>query len=256
MKIEYKDVHVRLGGNEILKGTEICSHEGKIVGIIGANGCGKSTLIKTTFGLVPFHQGDVTVDGKSVRDISPRELASMIGYVGQDSACAFDFSVSDVVAMGLYARRVKPSNSREIIQDALRELGIEEYADRSILSLSGGERKLAFIARAVAQGSGMFILDEPTNHLDIRHQLFLMDYLKACGKTTLIVIHDLRLAAHYCDYLYMMTDGKVYAQGDPLTALTLENVKAVFGIEGYAYNDMNDIMDFSLFTKEAVKKLP
>ena len=105
MTIEYENIAVKLGGKDILTGTPLRSHENKMVGIIGANGCGKSTLIKTTFGIVPFHNGEIRIDGKSIREYTPRELASMIGYVGQDNTCAFDFSVSDVVAMGLYARR-------------------------------------------------------------------------------------------------------------------------------------------------------
>ncbi len=246
MNVEYRDVRVRLGGKDILTGANVKTREGQIVGIVGANGCGKSTLIKTTFGLVHNHGGSVLLGEKNVRSYSPRELASLIGYVGQDVSCAFDFTVSDVVSMGLYARRDK-KHAREIVDAALEELGISAFADRSIQRLSGGERKMVFIARAVAQGADVFILDEPTNHLDIRHQLFVMDYLKHSGKTTLIVIHDLRLGAHYCDYLYMIADGVCYAQGTPLEVLTKENVRHVFGIGGYASVLPNEGLDFSLF---------
>ena len=184
MTIEYNNIGVKLGGKDILTGTSLRSHENKIVGIIGANGCGKSTLIKTTFGIVPYHSGNIFIDGNPISDFSPRDLASKIGYVGQDTSCAFDFSVRDVVAMGLYVQKDKnKKNKKEIVSAALKELGIEHFADRSIQRLSGGERKMVFIARAVAQGADMFILDEPTNHLDISHQLFVMDYLKRSGKT-------------------------------------------------------------------------
>lgn len=251
MTIEYENIAVKLGGKDILTGTTLRSHENKIVGIVGANGCGKSTLIKTTFGIVPLHGGEIRIDGRSVREYSPRELASMIGYVGQDASCAFDFSVTDVVAMGLYARKGKDrrtkQNKKEIVNAALRELGIEQFADRSIQRLSGGERKMVFIARAVAQGADMFILDEPTNHLDISHQLFVMDYLKKTGKTTLMVIHDLRLATHYCDYLYVMADGVTFAEGPPLEVLSCDNVRHVFGVHGYAGRSTQGVLDFSLF---------
>lgn len=248
MKIEFENIRVRLGGKEILTGTTLSSLEGKVVGIIGANGCGKSTLIKTTYSMVPY-QGEIRLDGRSVREIPPRELASMVGYVGQDAACAFDFTVRDVVAMGLFARKHSGKRSAEIVDAALAELGITQFADRSIQRLSGGERKMVFIARAIAQGTDLFILDEPTNHLDIRHQLFLMDYLKQSGKTTLIVIHDLRLAAHYCDYLYLLSDGVVYAQGSPMEVLTRQNVSHVFGIDGYACLDSAGNRDFNLFDR-------
>ena len=246
MNIEYRDVCVRLGGKDILKGANVSTHEGKIVGIVGANGCGKSTLIKTTFGLVHHHAGSVLLGDRNVRSYTPRELASLIGYVGQDVSCAFDFTVTDVVSMGLYARRDK-KHGKEIVEAALEELGIAAFADRSIQRLSGGERKMVFIARAVAQGADVFILDEPTNHLDIRHQLFVMDYLKRSGKTTLIVIHDLRLGAHYCDYLYMISDGVCFAEVPPLEVLTRENVRHVFGIGGYASPLSGEGLDFSLF---------
>ncbi|MBR4472372.1 MAG: ABC transporter ATP-binding protein [Oscillospiraceae bacterium] len=248
MTIEYENIAVRLGGKDILTGTTLHSHENKIVGIVGANGCGKSTLIKTTFGIVPYHAGEIRIDGKSIREFTPRELAAMIGYVGQEASCAFDFSVTDVVAMGLFARRDKSKqHKKEIVAAALEELGISQFADRSIQRLSGGERKMVFIARAVAQGADMFILDEPTNHLDISHQLFVMDYLKKAGKTTLIVIHDLRLATHYCDYLYMLSDGVVFAEGPPLEVLKCENVRHVFGVHGFAGVSTQGVLDFSLF---------
>lgn len=246
MTLSYENIQVRLGGKEILSGASLHSREGKIVGIVGANGCGKSTLIKTTFDMIPHQGGSVIIDGRPAGSYSPRELAAQIGYVGQDSACAFDFSVADVVSMGLYARKNK-KQGKKIVSDALKELGIEKLADRSIQRLSGGERKMVFIARAVAQGADMFILDEPTNHLDIRHQLFVMDYLKRSQKTTLIVIHDLRLAAHYCDYLYMLADGVVFAEGTPLEVLTRENVQHVFGISGHADADRSGSLDFLLF---------
>ena len=248
MKIEYQDIQVKLGGKDILTGTSLCSHENKIVGIVGANGCGKSTLIKTTFGIVPYHGGQILIDGHPIRNYSPRQLASMIGYVGQDTACPFDFSVRDVVSMGLYARRSgSRQKKKEIVNAALKELGIERFADRSIQRLSGGERKMVFIARAVAQGADMFILDEPTNHLDISHQLFVMDYLKQLGKTTLMVIHDLRLATHYCDYLYVMDGGVTLAEGPPLEVLSCDNIRHVFGVHGYAGRSSQGVLDFALF---------
>ena len=246
MNISYEDICVKLGGKDILTGVTLKSLEGKIVGIVGANGCGKSTLIKTTFGILDNHRGSVMVNGKPSKEYTPRELASMIGYVGQDQSVAFDFSVRDVVTMGLYARQDK-RRGKILVDTAMVDLGVYQFADRSIQRLSGGERKMVFIARAVVQGADMFILDEPTNHLDIKHQLFVMDYLKNSGKTTVIVIHDLRLAAHYCDYLYMISDGKVYAEGAPMDVLTVENVRHVFGINGHSEITEKGILDFALF---------
>ncbi len=247
MKIQYQDIHVRLGGKEILKGVSLENREGCLTGIIGPNGCGKSTLIKTTFGICTPSQGEILVDGKSVSSYKPKQLASMIGYVGQDAASVFDFTVHEVVAMGLYARADHSRPEKEVMEQAMEELGILHLRDRSILSLSGGERKMAFIARAVVQGADTLILDEPTNHLDIRHQLFLLDYLKASKKTVLIVIHDLRLAAHYCDHVFLMNEGRVIAQGTPMEALSRLKVRQVFAIEGEAYQSENGGKDFAMF---------
>lgn len=246
MILSYDSIRVRLGNKQILESVSLSTQPGKLVGIVGANGCGKSTLIKTTFGSVPRQSGAITLDGEPVENFSPRKLASILGYVGQDSSCAFDFSVSDVVSMGLYARNDR-KNGKKIVRDAMEELGVSALADRNIQSLSGGERKMVFIARAIAQGAQTLILDEPTNHLDIRHQLFVMDYLKQAKKDTLMVIHDLRLAAHYCDYLYMLCDGRVYAEGTPEQVLCRENVQHVFGVSGYAAKAENGSPDFILF---------
>ncbi len=248
MIISYENMHVTLGGKRILNGISLSAEEGKVTGIIGPNGCGKSTLIKTTFGICPYTEGDIQVDHESVRRYSPKKLASLIGYVGQDVACAFDFSVYDVVSMGLYARTDRSRPAKEVVEEALEELNIMKFRDRNILSLSGGERKMVFIARALVQNAGILILDEPTNHLDIRHQLFLLEHLRKMNKTTLIVLHDLRLAAHYCDRVFLMRQGQVVATGTPMEAMTRENIRQVFGIEGNAVVNEDGQMDFSLFS--------
>jgi iron complex transport system ATP-binding protein len=247
MNISYEDIHVTIGRKEILKGVTLSSEEGRMTGIIGPNGCGKSTLIKTTFGICAYSKGNILVDSEPVKNYTPRKLAAMIGYVGQDAACAFDFSVFDVVSMGMFARKDRSKPAKEVVEKALEELCIAQLKDRSILSLSGGERKMVFIARAIAQNADILILDEPTNHLDIKNQLFLLEYLKGSGKTVLIVLHDLRLASHFCDKVYLLSQGKIEAEGRPLEALGRDNVKKVFDISGNACRNMEGEMDFSLF---------
>ena len=138
-----------------------------------------------------------------------------------------------------------PKRNR-IIDDALDSVGLMEFCDRSILTLSGGERKLVFIARSLAQGVDTIVLDEPTNHLDIRHQLFILDYLRKTGKTILIVLHDLRLASYFCDELYLIKDGCNLSNGAPLEVLTRDRVEYAFGIHGYSHLTMDDTLDFHI----------
>lgn len=245
MNIRFEDIHVALGGHSILKGIHLEAAEGKITGIVGPNGCGKTTLIKTLFGIVPMQSGRIELNGRDAGTLSRREIAAQVGYVGQEIPCVFDFSVRDIVEMALYNRRGLPRQKRDrIVSDALESLGIGALAERSILTLSGGERKLVFLARSLAQGVDTIVLDEPTNHLDIRHQLFILDYLRRSGKTILIVIHDLRLAVHFCNELYLLHGGTNLAHGAPQEALTRENIRTAFGVCGYA--DMSDFqIDFS-----------
>lgn len=230
--IEFQNIHAGYGKKEILHGVSLQAERGKITGIIGPNGCGKSTLIKTVYGIIPCKSGDIFLDKKNLHSFSRKEIANMLGYVGQDTSVVFDFSVEEVIGMALYNQPKQKASSKELIHRAMDELNILHFAGRSIQTLSGGERKMVFLARAIAQGADTVILDEPTNHLDIRHQLFLLNYLKRSGKTILLVIHDLRLAAHYCDLLCLMKDGRVVCSGTPEQVLSCHNVERVFGISG------------------------
>lgn len=233
MKIEYKQIDVGIRGKEILQNASLALKKGSITGIIGPNGCGKSTLIKTTFGIMPYQNGDIFIDGKSVQEMGRKRLREKIGYVGQDSNTTFDFMVREVVAMGITARQTG-QKSKMVVKAALEELNIGHLEQRGIQTLSGGEKKMVFLARAIAQGTDTIILDEPTNHLDIAHQLFIMNYLKASKKSVLIVLHDLRLAAHYCDEVYLMKTGQTIGHGAPAAVMSKENLEMVFGIEGKA----------------------
>ena len=147
MILSYDSIAVRLGNKQILESVSLSSRPGQLVGIVGANGCGKSTLIKTTFGTVRHQAGAITLDDQPISRFSPRELASCLGYVGQDANCPFNFSVRDVVSMGLYARK-DSKNGKQIVADAMEELGVSGLADRNIQSLSVVERKIVFIARS------------------------------------------------------------------------------------------------------------
>jgi iron complex transport system ATP-binding protein len=247
MKREFRDIYVNAGRKKILHGVNLTAENGKMTGIIGPNGCGKSTLLKTTLGIYPMEAGEILLGGASLAGFSYRKLAQLYGYVGQDSDCVFDFTAYEIVSMAAHIRgRANKKSEREIVMDSIEQLEITHLKDRNIQSLSGGERKLVFIARAFAQGVDTIILDEPTNHLDIKHQLFILDILRKSKKTILIVLHDLRLAAHYCDTLYLMEQGKTVCDGLPIKVLQKDRVNRVFGVEGFACKKEDGTLDFHL----------
>lgn len=239
MEIIFEKINVTLGGNSILKDVDVHAEHQKITGIIGPNGSGKSTLIKTLFGIVKYKSGGIWVNGKAAVEYPKSYIAQNIGYIGQETDCPFDFTVKEMVAMGLYphAQKYKAESREQIVLRALQQTGITDLADRSFLSLSGGEKKNVMLTRAIAQSAETLVLDEPTNHLDIRHQLFILDFLREKQFTTLIVLHDLNYACMYCDKLFLLNQGSVVASGTPLEVLTGENVKNVFGVNGYAQSD-------------------
>lgn len=247
MKIEFQDICVEAGGKKILHEVNLTVGDGGITGIIGPNGCGKSTLLKTTLGIYPMKSGEILLDGASMSGFNNRKLAQLYGYVGQDSDCVFDFTAYEIVSMAAHIRgKSNKKLEREIVMQSLEQLEITHLKDRNIQSLSGGERKMVFIARAFAQGVDTIILDEPTNHLDIKHQLFILDILRKSEKTILIVLHDLRLAAHYCDALYLMEKGTVVCSGRPSEVLQKDRVYQVFGVDGFASEKEDGTLDFQL----------
>ncbi len=246
MVLEFQNIHVQYGKKEILHGVDLGIEKGQITGVVGPNGCGKSTLIKTVFGIAPVAEGTIRINGKDTREMKRREISESLGYVGQDTVSVFDFTVEEIIGMALYNKKMKRQEASSVIRSAMKELEITQFAGRSIQTLSGGERKMVFLARAIAQGSDTIILDEPTNHLDIRNQLFLLNYLRKSGKTVLLVIHDLRLGAHFCDRLYLMKDGSVICSGSAQEVLSEEHLKSVFGISGYVHEDETKGKDFYL----------
>ena len=208
--------------------------EGEFVGVIGPNGCGKSTTLKCVYGALKPHQGTITLDGGDLAALSARERAAKIAVVGQDSEITFDFAVREIVAMGRnpHKRLFESDNpgDKSIVSDALGKVGMAEFAERGFRSLSGGEKQRVLIARAIAQQAEFMILDEPTNHLDISYQLLVFETVKRLGVTTLAAIHDMNLASLFCDRIYVMRSGKIYACGTPDQIIKPELIKDVFGV--------------------------
>ena len=230
--IELDGVGVSLGGQSIVERVSFEVPEGTLVGLVGPNGAGKTTVVKTINGLLAPDDGEVRIDGDPVTGLSAREVSRRVATVPQDTSLGFDFPVREVVAMGRTPHRSRFERTspvdREAVAEALERTRIAEFADRSIEAVSGGERQRVILARALCQRSSHLLLDEPTASLDIGHGvriLRLARELVSEGKTGLAAIHELDLAARFCDELVLLADGEVLATGPPEARSTSSSQK-------------------------------
>ena len=224
----------------VLRGFSLDVRPGLFVGIVGPNGSGKSTLVRALSRALRPSQGTVLLDEDDLyRRLSARDAARAISVVPQDTTVSLDFSVREVVRMGRaphLPRRPFASETAQderIVSDAMRAARVEDLVDRAVTTLSGGERQRVLFARALAQQPDVILLDEPTAHLDLRHQTETLtlarDLAHAQGKAVLAVLHDVNLAAAFCDFLVLLHAGQIVAQGTPDQVLTAENLQAVYG---------------------------
>jgi len=209
---------------------------GKISVIIGANACGKSTLLKAMTRIITPKSGLVTLDGEPIRSMPPKELARICGLLPQDPVVPEGVTVSDLVARGRY-----PHQKFLQGQTAMEIMDIIELANRGMNELSGGQRQRAWIATALAQQSDILFLDEPTTFLDINYQIEILDLMADLNQrkqtTIVMVLHDINLAARYADYLYAMKNGKLIAQGAPGDIVTEKLIMDVFGMKSRIISD-------------------
>lgn len=241
MRVETKAVEALLNGNHILKGIDLDASSQELVGVIGPNGSGKSTLLKCIYRVLKPTGGAVFLDGKSLDGYSYRESARRIAVVAQHNYYNFDFSVRDVVLMGRspHKRALDRDTAEDyqIVAESLETVGMTSFADRSFSTLSGGEQQRVILARALAQRTPCLILDEPTNHLDIKYQLQLMDLVRGLDRTVIAAVHDLNIAAMYCDRLYAVKDGRVVGQGRPEELLTPTFIREVYEVDARVMTD-------------------
>jgi len=237
LKLKIENLNFEIDNTKILKNINFNIKKGEFVGVIGPNGCGKSTLLKNIYNILTPTNGSIFIDNTSIENFSPKELAKKISTLTQHSGGDFDFSIVDIVLMGRYAHSSMFSSTSKkdlkIAKGALDKVGLSNFENRSFLSLSGGEQQRVMIARAIAGENDFFILDEPTNHLDIRYQLEIMDIMKSLDITMFSAIHDMNIAATYCDKLILLEDGKIIAIGTPDEVLSKKNFRNVFGVEVY-----------------------
>ena len=234
--LEAGDVRVELGGRPVLGGVDIRVQAGEVVGLVGPNGAGKSTFLRIVTRIVAPSGGEIRVRGDAIEELSRRELAKRVAVVQQLPEAPATLRVRDLVLLGRHPhlRLLSRESHRDlaIVEQALRGVGCLELADRELGTLSGGERRRAFIARALAQQAPLLLLDEPTANLDLAAQhevLELIAELAAGGAGVLLVIHDLTLAAAYCDRVVLLDRGRVVAAGPPSEVVTAEVVRSVYG---------------------------
>ncbi len=251
--IEIKNLVYETRNKKILDGVSMEIPQGKFIGIIGANGAGKSTLLKNIYGVYEPTSGEIFVEGKNIRKISKKERARKIAVLAQEDEHQFDFTIEQIVEMGRYPYKKifedYSDKDREIAIQMLEKTGMKKYIGQSFKNLSGGEKQRVLIARALVQETSILILDEPTNHLDIGYQLQLLHLIKHLNKTVVAAIHDLNIASMFCDYLFVMKDGKVVASGSAEEIFTPTILKNIFGIECYiGKNPINNKIQISYLT--------
>ena len=234
--LEVRDLHVALGGEPVLRGVSLTVGRGEVVGLVGPNGAGKSTLLRVVTRLVEPAAGELRIEGRPLRERSRRELAQCVAVVQQLPEAPPTMRVHELVLLGrhphlgLLAR--ESARDLQVVEEAMLRAGCLELARRELGTLSGGERRRAFVARGLAQEAPLLLLDEPTANLDAGAQgaiLELVAELAARGSGVLLVVHDLTLAAAYCDRIVLLAGGRVVAQGPPAEVITAETVRAVYG---------------------------
>lgn len=234
------------GERRVLDAVSLTVAPGEIVGLLGPNGAGKSTLVRVVSGVLGGYTGRVLLGGSELAALSRREVARRVAVVPQEPRFDFPFTVLEIVLMGrhphLSGLAFEAAEDLALARAALARAGAAELADRPIERLSAGERQRVVFARALAQAAPLLLLDEPVSFLDLRYQVELFDRVRelaAEGRAVLAVLHDLNLAAEYCDRVVLLKQGRVIAQGPTAEALSYLHLKAAYETEVYV--DVNDL---------------
>jgi len=234
MEVLANAVEFFAGNKQILKGIDLELHPKEFLGIIGPNGSGKSTFLKCVYRVQKPTAGEIEFDGRKLDEFSYRESALKLAVVAQHNFYNFDFSVLDVVLMGRspHKKMMERDNKEdyELARNAIKIVGLSGFENRNFSTLSGGEQQRVILARALTQETECLVLDEPTNHLDIRYQLEIMDIVKSLGHTVIAAVHDLNIAAMYCDRLIAIEDGKVVGFGTPKELLTEDFIYRLYRV--------------------------
>ncbi|MGC6389630.1 ABC transporter ATP-binding protein [Ewingella sp. S1.OA.A_B6] len=235
MSITAENITWKVGKKVIVNNVSLSVSRGETVGLLGPNGCGKSSLLRILAGLRRPDSGTVTLDGQNIGRIAKKQLARRVAFVEQHSMTEANMRVVDVVKLGRIPHHTPFSNwstqDHDTVTAALQRVNMLSKSEQGWQSLSGGERQRVHIARAIAQSPTEILLDEPTNHLDIHHQMQLMKLVSELPVTSIVAIHDLNHAAMFCDALIVMQEGQIVAAGSPQEILTESLLWDVFRVE-------------------------
>lgn len=243
-----EDLVVGYGRVDVLHGVGLDLPPGRVTTVIGPNGCGKSTLLRTMAGLIRPSSGRVLLEGVALGSYSTRDVARRMAMLPQGPVAPEGMTVADLVARGRQPYqpwyRQWSADDERVVSDAIAATGMDELADRPLESLSGGQRQRAWIAMVLAQDTGLLLLDEPTTHLDLSHAVEVLDLVvrlrQDTGRTVLVVLHDLNLAARYSDHLVVVQSGQIVAEGAPRDVLEPGLLAKVFDLNAHVFPDPID----------------
>jgi len=243
--INTEKLSIAYGNIDIVKDLNLDIPKGKITTIIGPNGCGKSTILKTIARILQPKSGSIYINGKDINGQSSKDIAKTMAVLPQSPNAPNGLTVEELVAYGRFPHQSGfgklQNEDRDIIDWALDVIGMKEYKSRPIEALSGGQRQRVWIAMALAQQTEILLLDEPTTYLDLAHQLEILQLLQDLNKkekrTIVMVIHELNNAARFADYMIGVKDGKIICDGEPDKVMTKENLKNIFNIDAEVVKD-------------------
>ncbi|MDO8682269.1 MAG: heme ABC transporter ATP-binding protein [Armatimonadota bacterium] len=238
-KLKVNDVEVSYGDTKVVRGVTFEIGKGDFVAVVGPNGSGKTTLLRAMSRALKPSKGAVYLDEREIFHFHGRTLAQQMAVVPQDSEAAFEFTALEIVLMGrsphLGRFALEGAHDLEIAREAMSKTRTLYLAERPVTTLSGGERQRVIIARALAQQPEIILLDEPTSHLDINFQVEILEMIHRLARekqiAALAVLHDLNLAAQYCDRMILLKDGLIHSMGEPEEVLTPDNIREVYGVE-------------------------
>ncbi len=245
VRLRADGVRLGYGDRVVVDGLDLDVVAGTITAVIGPNGCGKSTLLRALGRLLKPTGGAVLLDGRRIDRMPTREVATILGVLPQSPSAPEGLTVADLVARGRHPHqawyRQWSADDEEAVHQALGWTGMLDLAERPVDELSGGQRQRAWISMALAQGTDLLLLDEPTTFLDLAHQVDVLELVRRlhreAGRTVVMVLHDLNLAARYADRLVAMRDGRIVASGTPHEVITEQMLSEVFGLDARVIAD-------------------